>query len=94
MKFNDVSLESDTALIAAFEANIEEYDVLYQKWLGNGFYGESFIFASSDVTSLSDDDLIELAKSSPMVNQGSYVTLKRGEDYVFLNFNFICADDA
>lgn len=92
-KFDAVSVESDTKILASFEAKMDEYDVLYQKWLWDGVVGESFIFAAADVAAMNDDELEAFARSSPMIQPGSSVTVTRGEAYAFVNFNFASADD-
>ncbi len=92
-KFDAVPVESDTAILASFSAKIDDYDVLYQKWLCDGVVGESFVFAAADVATMSDDELEALARSSPMIQPQSSVTVTRGGAYAFVNFNFASADD-
>ena len=93
-KFDAVSVESDTKILASFEAKMDEYDVLYQKWLWDGIRAESFVFAAADVAAMSDDELEAFARSSPMIQLESSVTVTRGEAYAFVNFNFVGSDDA
>ncbi|MEI8187196.1 MAG: hypothetical protein WCG19_10935 [Chlorobiaceae bacterium] len=91
-KFDTVPVESDTVIILSLEAKLDEYDVLYQKWSWENIYAESFIFASQDVAIMSDDELKEFARSSPMIKPESSVTLKRGEQFTFVNFNFVSSE--
>jgi len=92
-KFDAVPVESDTAILVSLEMKLYEYKILYQKWVWDGIYGESFIFSSADIASLSDDELKALGRSSPMIKPEGSVTLTRGEQYAFLNFNFVSMDD-
>jgi hypothetical protein len=92
-KFDAVSVESDTQILASFESKIDAYDVLYQKWRCDGIRAESFVFAAADVAAMNDDELEAFARSSPMIRPESSVTVTRGEAYAFVNFNFVGADD-
>ncbi|MDH4444248.1 MAG: hypothetical protein QE267_03875 [Akkermansiaceae bacterium] len=92
-KFDDVTVESDTWVKVNLEAKLDEYDVLYQQWVWDGILGESFIFVTSDVAAMGDDDLKAFARTSPMVKPESSMTLGRGDAYTFVNFNFASLDD-
>ena len=70
-------------------ATLDDYDVLYQMWCWDGITAESFIFLSSDIADLTDDEVKNLAKSSPMIIADSDLTMTRHEEsYIFINFNF------
>jgi hypothetical protein len=92
-KFDAVSVDSDTKILASFQAKMDESDVFYQKWLCDGVVGESFIFAAADVATMNDDELEAFARSSPMIQLESSITMTRSEAYAFVNFNFVSADD-
>ena len=92
-KFDAVSVVSDTKILASVQAKLNDYEVLYQKWICEGVVGESFIFAAADVAAMSDDELEAFARSSPIIQPESSVTVTRGEAYAFVNFNFASADD-
>jgi len=92
-KFDAVPVESDTAVLASLESRLGDYEVLYQKWIWDGIQAESFIFENGDVDGLDDEALEALARSSPMLSPGGSVTVKRGEDYSFVNFNFLVLED-
>lgn len=92
-KFDAVPVESDTTILASFEAKMDEHDVLYQKWVCDGIRGESFVFVAADVAALSDKGLEAFARSSPMIKPESSVTMTRGDAYAFVNFNFASTDD-
>jgi len=92
-KFDMVPVESDTVILAGLESMLGMYDVLYQKWLWDGIQGESFIFVSSDVAGLDDPALEALARSSPMLKPGCNITMRRGDQFTFVNFNFLTIED-
>ena len=93
-KFKQVPIDSDTKKLFEQEMKLSEYDVLFQKWIWDGIYGQSIIFESKDVDKLSDDEIKELVKESPIVKEESDVTLMRHEaGFTFVNFNFEMSDD-
>jgi hypothetical protein len=89
-KFAVVPLEKDTNVLFELDATLDDYDVLYQMWSWDGITAESFIFLSSDIADMTDEEVQTLAKSSPMIKADSELTLVRHVDgYTFVNFNFI-----
>lgn len=88
-KFEQVSLEEGTKVIHQQEAALGDYEVLYQIWCWDGITAESIVFASDDVSELSDIDLEKLVRQSPIVKSNSSVTLTRtAPEFTFVNFNF------
>ncbi|MCP3850785.1 MAG: hypothetical protein GY694_11195 [Gammaproteobacteria bacterium] len=89
-KFDNVPSDKDTSIIFQTEAKFDEFDILYQKWSFDGISAESVIFCNDDVSNLSDSEITEHVKSSPLLKKGSSTTLKRSDSgYTFVNFNFI-----
>lgn len=89
-KFKDIPVEQDTQIIKSVEARIEQYDVVYQKWNWDGIQAESVIFFNEDVAGLDEDQIKhEVALCKTLVKEGSQMTYKKGDDYTFVNFNFI-----
>jgi hypothetical protein len=88
-KFDGVPVEEDTNILFQQVANFGDYEVLYQKWVWDGITAESIIFDSKDVHKLSDDEVLEEVKSSPLLKLDTQITIKRTDDgYTFVNFNF------
>lgn len=88
-KFTAVPIEQDTNILFQLNATLEDFDVLYQVWSWDGVTAESFIFLSSDIADLTDEEVKTLAKSSPMIKADLDLTMNRHEDsYTFINFNF------
>ncbi|WP_418637163.1 hypothetical protein [Winogradskyella sp.] len=91
-KFKNLPVEEDTQIIASFETKVESYDVVYQKWYWGGIYAESIIFFNDDVANLSEEQIKnEVAENTALLKDNSQMTLKKGENYTFVNFNFITA---
>lgn len=90
--FNDVSLDPETRLLFETEAKLDDYDVLYQRWSWSGVLAESFIFHTADLMDLDDAALEALARRSPIIQPDSAITTTRGEQYTFVNFNFVILD--
>jgi hypothetical protein len=88
-KFDAVPIEADTQILFQLNAKLDDYDVLYQMWVWDGVTAESFIFLSSDIADLTDEEVKALSKSSPMIKEDSELTMSRNaEGYTFVNFNF------
>ena len=89
-KFKDIPVEKDTRIIMSLEAKIADYDVVYQKWYWSGIHAESVIFFNEDIAALSDAQIKdEVAQCTALVKENSQLTLKKGEKYTFVNFNFV-----
>lgn len=89
-KFKDVPVDNETKIILRNEMSLGKYSVLYEYWIWDGVHAESVIFASEDVIGISDDELKEEVKMSPLLkDKSSEITLKRSESgFTFVNFNF------
>ena len=89
-KFKNVPVDADTNILFSAEANLGEYDVLYQKWSWDGIIAESVIFVSEDVADISDAEIEAEVRTSPLVEEESQMTIKRAESgFTFANFNFL-----
>jgi hypothetical protein len=88
-KFKKVPVDEDTRILFRQEATLGEYDVLYEMWSWEGISAESIIFASDDISDLTDEELELEARKSPLVKSDSAITIKRTPaGYTFVNFNF------
>ena len=88
-KFKNVSADKDTRVNFRHEAKFGKYDVLYEMWTWEGISAESLIFANEDVSDLTDEELEQEVRKSPLVKKASAVTIKRQEaGFTFVNFNF------
>lgn len=88
-KFAAVPVDKDTKIIFQAEASLGAYSVLYQKWHWDGITAESIIFDSNDVVNLTDIEIENEVRTSPLLKEDSKVTVSRSESgFVFVNFNF------
>ncbi len=56
-KFTAAPIEKGTNILFELNATLEDYDVLYQMWSWDGVTAESFIFLSSDIVDLTDEEV-------------------------------------
>ena len=88
-KLKIVPVEEDTRILFRKEARLGNYDVLYEMWSWEGISAESIIFASDDISDLTDEELEQEVRKSPLVKKESAVTIKRLDSgFTFVNFNF------
>ncbi len=88
-KFSDIFIESDTKIIFKKVIAINGYDVLYETWSGDGYWGESLIFTDDDVGVMTDKDIRKVARTSGLVENRSKIIVNRSyTGFVFCNFNF------
>jgi len=88
-KFNNVPVEEDTKILFQLEVTLGEYKVLYEKWFWDGITAESIIFANEDVAELTDSEIEKKVRTSPLLNEGTIITLTRSDSgFTFVNFNF------
>lgn len=87
-KFSGVSKEDDTRILFRKEVKLGNYDVLHEKWNWEGIKAESIIFANDDISGLTDEEVEQEARKSPLIKEGSQITLKRSKEFTFVNFNF------
>lgn len=88
-KFDNIPNDPDTNILLSQEVLLGKYDILYQMWTWNGIKAHSFIFTNDDVKGLTKEDIIKLAKSSPLLKYDTKITFsKLDSGYTFVNFNF------
>ena len=88
-KFDGVPVEKDTRILFRQTAKFGKYDVLYEMWFWEGLKAESIIFATDDVSDMTDEKLEQEVRESPLVKEDSAVTIKRlAEGFTFVKFNF------
>ena len=88
-RFKNVPVEADTRIKFRHEARFGKYDVLFEMWSWEGISAESLIFVNDDVSGLTDEELEQEVRKSPLINKESAVTIKRLDSgFTFVNFNF------
>ena len=92
-KFDNVPVEDDTTILFSTIAKFGEYSVLYQTWYWSGIEAESLIFANSDITNITMDELMEQVRNSPLIKDSSEaITSSSKSEFTFFNFNFTIDD--
>ena len=86
-KFKDIGIEKDTKMLYEQEISINNIKAVHQKWQWEAVNAESFIFFNGDIKDLGEQELVHLAKSSPLY-KGTSFTHTKGDIYTFINFNF------
>ena len=88
-KFDNIPVEIGTKIIFSSPMMFGEFDIVYQKWSWDGIIAESIIFLSDDVKEMDDEALEKDVGDGPLVREDSQVTISRGDEYTFVNFNFL-----
>ncbi len=88
-KFNNIPVEVDTKILMSSPMRWGELDIVYQKWNWEGITAESIIFLTEDVKEMDDEALEDDVRDGSLVRKDSQITIKRGEEFTFVNFNFV-----
>lgn len=85
------TLEADEGTKIVFSSPMKwgELDIVYEKWVWDGITAESVIFLTEEVKAMSDRALELDVRDGPLVQADSQVTIKRGDKFTFVNFNFL-----
>ena len=88
-KFADVPVDDDTKIIRQHETEIDNIEVLIQKWVWDGLVAESAIFLDEDVDHINDEELYQKIVDKYAVGHDRRHTITRDSNgYTFVNFNF------
>ena len=88
-KFDGVPVEEDTKILFRLEAKLGKFDILYEQWNWEGILAESIIFANDDISGMTDEEIEQEVRKSPLVKNGSEMKIKRSDaGFTFVNFNF------
>ncbi len=88
-KFKDLTTDEGIKILFRSPMKWSELDIVYEKWVWDGITAESVIFVNEDVKALSDDALELDIRKGPLVQADSQVTIRRGDKFTFVNFNFL-----
>lgn len=88
-KLDKITADPDTKILARKVINIENWQAAYEKWRWDGIVGESLIFQSSDISDLSEEELIGLLRKNELMEEITPYTTKLTENgLLFVSFNF------
>ena len=88
-KFDSVPVEEDTRIRYRKKVRLGKLEALYEKWCWEGILAESLIFANDDVSRMTDEEIEDEVRKSPLVKNGSEMKIKRSDaGFTFVNFNF------
>ena len=88
-KFNDIPMDKDTKILFSSPMKWGNLDIVYQKWNWEGILAESIIFLNEDVEDMDDEALESTVRVGPLVGKDSQITIRRLENFTFVNFNFV-----
>jgi len=88
-KFKNIPTEKDTQILFSSNMLFGTYEILFQKWFWDGIYTDSIIFHNDDINTVSEEELINEVKNSPIFKKDSKITYSKGDTYTFVNFNFV-----
>ena len=66
-KFKNVPLDDDTRVLFEEITKLGGYEIMHQMWSWDGIKGESIIFTDADIKDLSEEEIKEKVRSSPML---------------------------
>jgi len=93
LDFSKVKVDEDTQIVNSAIWDVQKYQAFHQLWTWNGYIGQSLIFCTDDIKTLSDEELKKLALEFCIDKKQESITLSRKPDYSFVNFNFKKLDD-
>jgi len=88
-KFKNIPLDEGTKITFSSPMKWGDLDIVYQKWSWDGITAESIIFLNEEVKAMDDEALEADMRDGPIVREDSQVTIKRGDEFTFVNFNFV-----
>lgn len=88
-KFINLPTEKDTKILFRSPMRWGDLDIVYEKWYWDGITAESIVFLTENVKELDDESLEADVRDGPLVRQYSKVTIARGDEFTFINFNFV-----
>lgn len=82
------SSDPDTVVTNWFYLQLGQYLVLHESWKWEAVKGNTLQFFSRQVDDLDDDALISVCSLFPYFDPDTPITIKRGMDLTYVNFNF------
>lgn len=86
--FKSIPVDPDTVFKKREQIVIGQLECIHEVWYWEGIDGETLIFKTKDVQAWSEQQLMELVRTYPGYTLYSGYTMKRGEIFTFVNYNF------
>lgn len=84
----EIAIDPETTFKQRNQIHLAGLACVHEVWFWEGIDGETLIFKTEDVEDLAEPELLRVAKEYPGFAHFADYTLKRGEQFTFLNFNF------
>ncbi len=70
----------------------DDLDILYERWKWDNILGKYIVFLNEDIKRLSDEVLEKDVRDSAVTEPNSEISIKKTDDFTFVNFNFRTID--
>ena len=87
-KFKNIKTDEDTRIIFRKEIKINGLEAVHEKWNWDGIIAESLIFVSVEVKEINEEMFQLILGANHYFSESSQITLKRLDEFTFVNFNF------
>ncbi len=84
-KFKNVPVEADTKVHFRSVTKFENIEALHEGWYWDGITAE-------DITHISHEELEQKILASSLYKNDNGVTVKKSDEFTFVNFNFVVGD--
>jgi len=88
LELKKIPVDEDTKVKVSHLINFNGNDACFQQWTYDGIAGKSLIFDAKDYYEVDEEGLKEEVRQFYHLNQEDLMTLKRTDDYIFINFGF------
>lgn len=85
---NKTPVDKDTKVKVSHLIDFNGNDACFQQWTFDGIAGKSLILDSKEYHEIEEEDLKGEVRQFYQLNQEDLMTLKRTDDYIFINFGF------
>lgn len=88
MSKSKIPIDSDTTVKISKQIIFTGNNATYEEWSFDGIYGKSVILDIEDYADYEDSVLLEMARQHFELNEEELMTIKRTDEFVFVNFGF------
>lgn len=88
MELKKIPVDEDTKVKVSHLVDFNGNDACFQQWTFDGIAGKSLILDSKEYHKVDEEDLKREVRQFYQLDQEDLMTLKRTDDYIFINFGF------